>query len=58
MKFKIKQKDSPAISPGVWEDSILRLYFKGPKYKADQIHTSIMNSISKNSDIQISKEEK
>jgi len=45
MEIKIKHRDIPAVSPGSWEDSTLRVFIKGKKEDIKFILENLKKSI-------------
>ena len=47
VKLKIKLKHQTAESPGVFEDSVLRVYIKGDRNLLKKVHDAIVGTLGK-----------
>lgn len=46
MQVKIKHKDHPDISPGVFKDSTLKVYIKADKQVVERVLMAIRNALT------------
>jgi len=47
MKIRLVKTNSPAESPGVWRDSILKLYLKADKIVIEAVYKAIKDALAK-----------